>query len=56
LLGTEGDSQADRSVHGGPDKAIHHHPRDHYSFWVDELGPLSVLDSAGVFGENISTV
>jgi MOSC domain-containing protein YiiM len=38
LLGIEGDSQADLSVHGGPDKAIHHYPRDHYSFWANELG------------------
>jgi MOSC domain-containing protein YiiM len=55
LLGIEGDRQADLSVHGGPDKAIHHYPRDHYRFWTQELGSLTVLDSAGAFGENIST-
>ena len=54
-LGIDGDNQADLSVHGGPDKAIHHYPRDHYSFWMDELGVLEMLEDAGAFGENIST-
>jgi MOSC domain-containing protein YiiM len=55
LLGLEGDSQADLTVHGGPDKAIHHYPRDHYSWWQDRLPDRAVLASAGAFGENIST-
>lgn len=54
-LGIKGDAQADLSVHGGPDKAIHHYPRDHYEEWRATLGPLPVLDQAGAFGENIST-
>ena len=54
-LGIEGDAQADLSVHGGPDKAIHHYPRDHYGYWLDALGALPVLQQAGAFGENIST-
>lgn len=54
-LGIEGDAQADLSVHGGPDKAIHHYPRDHFPFWQDALGDLLVLAEAGAFGENIST-
>jgi MOSC domain-containing protein YiiM len=54
-LGIDGDNQADPSVHDGPDKAIHHYPRDHYSFWMDELGVLEMLEDAGAFGENIST-
>ena len=29
-LGLEGDEQADLTVHGGIDKAIHHYPYDHY--------------------------
>jgi MOSC domain-containing protein YiiM len=59
-LGIEGDQQADLAVHGGRDKAIHHYPRDHYLRWRLELGldeahrPL--LDRAGAFGENISTL
>lgn len=56
FLGIEGDEQADRNVHGGPDKAIHHYPRDHYMRWRLELGPNPLLDQAGAFGENISTL
>jgi MOSC domain-containing protein YiiM len=54
-LGIEGDMQADLSVHGGPDKAIHHYPHDHYSFWRERLGDVDVLRQPGAFGENIST-
>lgn len=53
--GIEGDAQADLSVHGGPEKAIHHYPRDHYPWWQDRLPGRDVLSSAGAFGENIST-
>ena len=53
-LGIAGDAQADLSVHGGVDKAIHHYPRDHYPFWQGLL-PTAVLDRPGAFGENIST-
>jgi MOSC domain-containing protein YiiM len=53
-LGLDGDEQADRMHHGGPDMAIHHYPRDHYSHWRVRTGsPL--LDHAGALGENIST-
>ena len=54
-LGIEGDAQADLSVHGGPDKAIHHYPHDHYAFWRAQLGDIDILRQAGTFGENIST-
>jgi MOSC domain-containing protein YiiM len=54
-LGIEGDAQADLSVHGGPDKAIHHYPHDHYAFWQARLGDVDVLRQAGGFGENVST-
>jgi MOSC domain-containing protein YiiM len=54
-LGIEGDAQADLSVHGGPDKAIHHYPYDHYAFWRESFGPLPTLEEPGGFGENIST-
>ena len=29
-LGLAGDHQADKTVHGGPDKAVHLFPADHY--------------------------
>lgn len=55
-LGIAGDAQADLSVHGGPDKAIHHYPFDHYDYWQVALGKHSVLARPGAFGENISTI
>lgn len=55
-MGLAGDEQADRSVHGGIDKAIHHYPADHYDWWRGQLGAVPLLDAAGAFGENISTI
>lgn len=55
-LGLAGDEQADLTVHGGPDKAIHHYPRDHYSAWLADLGPHPLLAGEGAFGENLSTL
>jgi MOSC domain-containing protein YiiM len=55
-LGLVGDEQADRSVHGGIDKAIHHYPADHYDWWRGQLGDAPLLDAPGAFGENISTI
>ena len=54
-LGIAGDAQADLSVHGGPDKAIHHYPHDHYEYWRATLANPAVLAAPGAFGENIST-
>ncbi|WP_377805222.1 MOSC domain-containing protein [Azospirillum sp. A29] len=55
--GLEGDEQADRRNHGGPDKAIHHYPFDHYAAWRDDLpAPCALLESVGAFGENLSTL
>ena len=53
--GFEGDAQGDRRHHGGPDKAVHHYPLEHYALWRAEIGPRVVLDRAGAFGENLST-
>lgn len=55
FLGLEGDEQADLVHHGGPDKAIHHYPHDHYPFWQSELGAHPLLEHYGAFGENIAT-
>ncbi|AWK87356.1 MOSC domain-containing protein [Azospirillum thermophilum] len=57
-VGPEGfleDEQADRRVHGGPEKAIHHYPLDHHAAWRNDLGDLPLLDRPGAFGENLST-
>ncbi|MHA6883907.1 MOSC domain-containing protein [Ralstonia pseudosolanacearum] len=53
--GIVGDEQADLRVHGGPDKAIHHYPFDHYPAWQADLGAHPLLARPGAFGENIST-
>ncbi|MDP9057187.1 MAG: MOSC domain-containing protein [Pseudomonadota bacterium] len=55
-LGLSGDDQANRVFHGGPDKALHHYPFDHYSFWRHELGDHPLLAQPGGFGENVSTL
>lgn len=46
----DGDDQADRSVHGGPDKAVYAYAREDYDFWRDE----GMETPAGLFGENLT--
>lgn len=53
--GLEGDEQGDRKRHGGPEKAVHHYPFDHYAGWRDDLPDVS-FPAVGAFGENISTL
>lgn len=48
----DGDTQADRSVHGGPDKAVYAYAREEISSWETDLGRQ--LD-IGTFGENMTT-
>jgi MOSC domain-containing protein YiiM len=52
--GFAGDEQGDTRHHGGPDKAVHHYPRDHYAAWRGEIGAHPLLDRPGAFGENIA--
>lgn len=52
--GLIGDAQADLKVHGGPEKALHHYPGDHYPNWRDELQRDDL--APGSFGENLSTL
>ncbi len=55
-LGLRGDEQGDRQHHGGPEKALHHYPFDHYASWRAEIPALAAHFTApGAFGENIST-
>lgn len=49
------DEQADQAVHGGPEKAIHHYPFEHYASWVDAFGNEPFEYVPGAFGENISS-
>lgn len=53
--GFDGDAQGDRKHHGGPDKAVHHYPFEHYAFWREEIGDDPLLARPGAFGENMST-
>jgi len=48
----EGDDQADRAVHGGPDKAVYAYAREDTDWWESELG--RELPN-GMFGENLTT-
>ncbi|KQZ87131.1 molybdenum cofactor sulfurase [Mesorhizobium sp. Root157] len=50
-IGLQGDHQGDTRHHGGPEKALHHYPRDHYPAWLAD----GIKASAPAFGENIST-
>lgn len=47
-----GDGQADRTVHGGPEKALLGYCGEHYRRWKDELGHGRLVD--GAFGENLT--
>lgn len=54
---TEGlapDEQADRSVHGGPEMALHLYPLNHHDWWRTEIGDHPALDEPGGFGSNIA--
>ncbi len=55
FLGVAGDEQADPRYHGGPDKALHHYPADHYARWATQAVDHPLLGAPGAFGENIST-
>ena len=54
-LGREGDEQAEKKIHGGPDRALCHYPREHYAHWARELPQQADLFCAPAFGENLST-
>lgn len=56
-IGLRGDQQADLEHHGGPDKALHHYPREHYAAWAAETPELAEqLIDPPAFGENLSTL
>jgi MOSC domain-containing protein YiiM len=47
-----GDDQADRRVHGGPDKAVYAYASEDIAWWSHELGREL---GPGIFGENLTT-
>ncbi|MEJ5074563.1 6-hydroxyaminopurine reductase [Enterobacter ludwigii] len=54
--GLVGDEQAEKKIHGGPDRALCHYPREHYADWAQEFPEQAALFCAPAFGENLSTV
>ncbi|WP_299489747.1 MOSC domain-containing protein [uncultured Shewanella sp.] len=49
-----GDAQADKRFHGGPDRVVHHYPREHYTYF-GQMKDFNKTESAPRMGENIST-
>jgi MOSC domain-containing protein YiiM len=52
--GLTGDAQADRRVHGGPDKALHQYPVAHYARLATAFPAARELLFPGSIGENLS--
>lgn len=53
--GIAGDEQAEKSYHGGTDRALCHYPREHYTHWAQMFPQQAALFCAPAFGENLST-
>jgi MOSC domain-containing protein YiiM len=53
-LGLEGDEQADRRVHGGPDKAVYVYAAESYRLWRRTHPRHDALWRPGGVGENIT--
>lgn len=47
----DGDEQADRLVHGGPNKAVYAYGAEDYRYWANSEG---ITTSLGLFGENLT--
>ncbi|MFC5386050.1 MOSC domain-containing protein [Aquamicrobium segne] len=50
-VGLANDQQGDTRHHGGPEKALHHYPADHYAAWASE----GIVADVPGFGENITS-
>lgn len=53
--GLAGDRQADRRVHGGPDKALHQFPAEHYRTLACAFPAARAALIPGSIGENLSS-
>ncbi|MBV8062743.1 MAG: MOSC domain-containing protein [Nevskia sp.] len=53
--GLEGDVQADRRVHGGLEKALHHFPLENHRRLALRFPELAAQFVSGAIGENLST-
>lgn len=54
--GFVGDFQADRRVHGGPEKALHLYPAKHYARLAERFPDAAAQLVIGSLGENISSI
>ncbi|MFM4910042.1 MOSC domain-containing protein [Aeromonas dhakensis] len=59
--GLAGDEQCDQRHHGGPDRALHYYPADHYPWWHNWQTALGLAAprtpwQPAAFGENLSGV
>ena len=52
--GLAGDVQGDRRVHGGPEKAVHYYPAEHYVGLAMEVPERAAALQPGALGENLS--
>lgn len=55
IEGFAGDEQADRRVHGGPEKAVHLYPAIHYARLAERFPEATGQLQPGSLGENISS-
>ena len=53
--GLAGDRHGDPRYHGGPDKALHHYPAEHYAVLAIRWPALAEALRPGVLGENLAT-
>jgi MOSC domain-containing protein YiiM len=55
VLGVAGDDQVDRTVHGGPTRAIYAYPAEHYAFWTTVRAQARQHEPLawGAIGENL---
>src|SRR5699024_458056 len=51
--GLDGDEQADKKHHGGPEKALFAYPIKHYKLWKEEL---NIDIDMGAMGENLAVL
>ncbi|PSJ42439.1 MOSC domain-containing protein [Zobellella endophytica] len=59
FTGLTDDTQVSTRFHGGPERALHYYPREHYGFWQHWFRGMGLSDAAallapGAFGENLS--
>lgn len=54
--GLSGDAQADRRVHGGPEKAVHHYAAENYARLAARFPAIAAALLPGSIGENVSTL